>query len=73
MMQNTGLDESQGGKKISRRNINNLRYANDTILMAENVEKLKSLLVRVKEESEKADLDGVGKMKCSCTVDGNVN
>ena len=72
-MQNTGLDESQGGKKISRRNINNLRYANDTILMAENVEKLKSLLVRVKEESEKADLDGVGKMECSCTVDGNVN
>ena len=41
--------------------------------MAENVEKLKSLLVRVKEESEKADLDGVGKMECSCTVDGNVN
>ena len=56
MMQNTGLDESQGGKKISRRNINNLRYANDTILMAEREEELKSFLMRVKDGSEKAGL-----------------
>ena len=73
-MWNIGLDESQSGIKISRRNINNLRYANDTILMAENVEKLNSLLMRVKEESEKADLgDGVEKMERSCTIGGNVN
>ena len=51
-MQNAGLDESQAGIKIARRNINNLRYANDTTLMAENEETLKSLLMRVKEESE---------------------
>ena len=73
-MQNTGLDESQGRIKISRRNNNNLRYANDSILMAENVEKLKSLLMRVKEESEKAELgDGVEKTEWSCTFGGNVN
>ena len=51
--QNAGLDESQAGIKFAGRNINNLRYANDTTLMAENEEKLKSLLMRVKEESEK--------------------
>ena len=53
-MRNAGLDESQIGIKIARRNINNLRYADDTILMAESEEKLKSLLMRVKEESEKS-------------------
>ena len=51
---NTGLDESQAGIKIARRNINNLRYADDTTLMAESEEELKSLLMKVKEESEKA-------------------
>jgi len=52
--QNAGLDEAQAGIKIARRNINNLRYADDTTLMAENKEELKSLLMKVKEESEKA-------------------
>ena len=55
-MQNAGLDEAQAGIKISGRNINNLRYADETTLMAENEEELKSLLIRVKEESEKAAL-----------------
>ena len=54
-MQNAGLDETQARIKISRRNINNLRYADDTILMAES-EELKSLLMKVKEESEKIGL-----------------
>ena len=54
MMRNAGLDEAQAGIKIARRNINNLRYADDTTLMAESEEELKSLLVKVKEESEKA-------------------
>ena len=53
-MQNTGLDEAQSGIKIARRNINNLRYTDDTTLMAESEEELKSPLMRVKEESEKA-------------------
>ena len=52
-MRNTGLEEAQAGIKIAARNINNLRYANDTILMAEHGEELKSLLTKVKEESEK--------------------
>ena len=52
-MRNTGLDEAQAGIKISGRNINNLRYANDTSLMAQSEEELKSLLMKVKEESEK--------------------
>ena len=52
-MRNGGLDEAQVGTKITRRNINNLRYADDTTLMAESEEKLKSLLMKVKEESEK--------------------
>ena len=56
IMRNAGLDEAQTGIKIAGRNINNLRYADDTILMAENKEELKSLLMKVKEESEKADL-----------------
>ena len=55
-MQNTRLDETQTGIKIAGRNINNLRYADDTTLMAESEEELKSLLMKVKEESEKADL-----------------
>ena len=55
-MQNARLDESQAGMKIAGRNIINLRYADDTTLMAKNEEKLKSLLMKVKEESEKADL-----------------
>ena len=53
IMQNAGLDEAQAGIKIARRNINNLRYADDTTLMAESEEELKSLLMKVKEESEK--------------------
>ena len=52
-MRNAGLDEAQAGIKIARRNINNLRYADDTTLMAESEEELKSLLMKVKEESEK--------------------
>ena len=55
-MQNTGLDEAQGGIKIAGRNINNLRYAGDTTLMAESKEELKRLLMKVKEESEKVGL-----------------
>ena len=53
IMRNAGLDESQAGIKTAGRNINNLRYADDTILMAESEEELKSLLMRMKEESEK--------------------
>ena len=53
-MRNAGLDDLQAGLKTSRRNINNLRYADDTTLMAESEKALKSLLMRVKEESEKA-------------------
>ena len=53
-MRNAGLDEAEAGIKIVRRNINNLRYADDTTLMAESEEELKSLLMRVKEESEKS-------------------
>ena len=55
-MWNAGLDEAQAGNKIARRNINNLRYANNTTLMAEGKEKLKSILMKEKEESEKAGL-----------------
>ena len=55
-MRNTGLDEPQAGIKIARRNINNLRYADDTTLMAESKEELKSLLMKVKEENEQIDL-----------------
>ena len=56
IMRNAGLDEAQDGIKIARRNINNLRYADDTILTAESKEELKSLLMKVKEESEKVGL-----------------
>ena len=55
-MRNAGLEEAQAGIKFSGRNINNLRYADDTTLMAESEEELKSLLIKVKEESEKVDL-----------------
>ena len=55
-MRNTGLEEAQAGIKIARRNINNLRYADDTTLMAESEEELKSVLMKVKEESEKVGL-----------------
>ena len=55
-MRNAGLDEAQAGIKITRRNINNLRYADDTTLMAESEEELKSLLMKVKEKSEKVGL-----------------
>ena len=57
IMRNAGLDKSQAGIKIARRNTNNLKYADDTTLMAENKEELKSLLVKVKEESEKSSLN----------------
>ena len=56
-MRNTGLEEAQAGIKTTRRNINNLRYAGDTTLMAESVEGLKSLLMKVKEESERVGLN----------------
>ena len=63
-MRNAGLEEAQAGIKIARRNINNLRYADDTTLMAESEEKLKSLLMKVKEESEKVGLKlNIQKMK----------
>ena len=55
-MRNAGLEEAQAGIKIARRNLNNLRYADDTTLMAESEEELKSLLMKVREESKKADL-----------------
>ena len=56
IIRNAGLDEAQAGIKVARRNINNLRYADDTTLMAESEEELKSLLMKVKEETEKAGL-----------------
>ena len=63
-MRNAGLEEAQAGIKISGRNINNLRYADDTTLMAESEEELKSLLMKVKEESEKVGLElNIQKMK----------
>ena len=55
-MRNAGLEEAQAGIKIARRNVNNLRHADDTTLMAESEEELKSLLMKVKKESEKAGL-----------------
>ena len=63
IMRNTELDEAQAGIKIADRNINNLRYANDTTLMAESKEELKSLLMKVKEESEKVGLKHIQKTK----------
>ena len=70
-MRNAGLEEAQAGIKIAGRNINNLRYAGDTTLMAESEEELKSLLIKVKEESEKVDLKlNIQKMKnmLSCPI-----
>ena len=55
-MQNAGLDEAKAGIKTAKKNVNNLRYADDTILMAESEEELKNVLMRMKEESEKAGL-----------------
>ena len=77
-MRNAGLDEAQAGIKIARRNINNLRYADDTTLMAESKEELKSLLMKVKEESEtvglKLDIQKTKIMAYSpitlCQIDG---
>ena len=70
-MKNAGLDEAQAGIKIARRNINNLRYADDTTLMAESKEELKSFLMKVKEESEKVGLKlNIQKMKI--TVSGPI-
>ena len=71
-MQNAGLGESQAGIKIARRNINNLRYADDTTLMAETEEELKSLLIRVKEESEKAGLKLSIQKKTKITASGPI-
>ena len=63
-MRNAGLDEAQAGIKIARRNTNNVRYGNDTTLMAESKEELKGLLIKVKEESEKVGLKlNIQKMK----------
>ena len=63
-MRNAGLDEAQAGVKTAGRNLNNMRYADDTTLMAESEEELKSLLMKVKEESEKAGLKlNIQKMK----------
>ena len=71
IMQNSGLDEAQAGIKIARRNINNLRYADDTTLMAESEEELKSLLMKVKVESEKAGLKlNIQKIKIMTLTEG---
>ena len=71
-MRNTGLEEAQAGIKIAGRNINNLRYADDTTRMAESQEVLKSLLMKVKEESEKAGLKlSIQKMKIMASSNGN--
>ena len=68
-MQNAELDEAQAGIKIARRNINNLRYADDTTLLAESEEELKSLLMKVKEESEKVGLNlNIQKTKIMASV-----
>ena len=68
IMRNTGLEEAQAGIKTARRNINNLRYTDDTTLMAESEEELKSLLMKVKEESEKVDLKiNIQKMKITAS------
>ena len=68
-MRNAGLDEAQAGIKIAGRDINSLRYADDTTLMAESEEELKSLLMKVKEESEKVSLElNVQKMKIMIPV-----
>ena len=65
-MRNAGLEEAQAGIKIAGRNINNLRYADDTTFMAESEEELKSLLMKVKEESEKVGLSLIFRKRRSC-------
>ena len=70
-MRNDGLDETQAGIKIARRNINNLRYADDTTLMAESEEELKSLLMKVKKESKKASLT-LNIQKTKMTASGSI-
>ena len=70
-MRNAGLEETQAGIKIARRNFNNLRYADDTSLMAESEEELKSLLMKVKEESEKVGLK-LNIQKTKITVSGPI-
>ena len=70
-MRNTGLEEAQAGIKIARRNINNLKYAEDTTVMAESEEKLKSLLMKVKEESEKVGLK-LNIQKTKITASGSI-
>ena len=73
IMRNAGLDEAQIGIKITRRNINNLRYADDTTLMAESEEKLKRLLMKVKEESEKVSLKlNIQKAKIMASLHGKL-
>ena len=70
-MRNSGLDEAQAGIKIARKNINNLRYADDTTLMAESEEVLKNLLIKVKEESEKVGLKlNIQKTKIMASLHG---
>ena len=71
-MRNARLDEAQAGIKIARKNINNLRYADDTTLMAESEDKLKSLLMKVKEESEKVGLK-LNIQKTKIMVSGPIN
>ena len=71
-MRNAGLEEAQAGIKTARRNINNLRYANDTTLMAESEEELKSLLMKVKEESEKVGLKKLNNQKTKIMVSGPI-
>ena len=70
-MRNAGLEEAQAGNKISGRNINNLRYADDTTLMAESEEELKSLLMKVKEESDKVGLK-LNIQKTKITASGSI-
>ena len=71
-MRNAGLEEAQAGIKIARRNISNLRYADDTTLVAENEEELKSFLMKMKEESEKDGLKlNIQKMKIMASGEGN--
>ena len=76
-MRNAGLEEAQTGIKIARRNINNLRYADDTTLMAENEEELKNLLMKVKEESEKVglklDIQETKIMASSCIISWQID
>ena len=70
-MRNAELEEAQAGIKIAKRNINNLRYTDDTTLMAESEEKLKSLLMKVKEESEKVGLVHQPQASCILHLDSN--